>query len=65
VTAEIDLEATKQKFKESGRKYQTYAVAKGFNPAHWMQKMNGNVKFTEAELDAMRTDGLLVLQGAI
>lgn len=56
----INIEATKEKFRESGRKFQAYATAKGYNPSHWQQKMAGNVHFTEAELDTMRKDGLLV-----
>lgn len=56
----IDLEATRSNFEKTGRKYQTYAVSKGFNPSHWNQKVLGRVKFTEEELSAMREDGLLV-----
>jgi len=56
----IDIAATRIKFQESGRKIQTYASAKGFNPAHWQQKFAGHVRFNQAELDAMREDGLLV-----
>lgn len=56
----IDLDATRENFTKTGRKFQAYAYAKGFNPAHWNQKMLGRVRFTAPELEAMREDGLLV-----
>ena len=56
----IDLMATKERFKADGRKFQTYAIARGYNPATWTRKMCGLNRFTEAELQTMREDGLLV-----
>ena len=56
----IDLDATKQRFKDSGRSYTGWGRSKGFDLASFATKMNGKVKFSEAEIAAMKADGLYV-----
>lgn len=56
----VDLEATKKRFNDSGRKFVSYARAKGLDTAAFQQKMAGRSQFDAADLEALKSDGLLV-----
>lgn len=63
-----DLEATREKFLASGRKFRPWAILKGLNPESFARMMDGSrvpVSGGEVErkfLAALQADGLLVLK---
>lgn len=52
--------ATRQRFKESGRKIATWAKSRGLDQIRMHQVIAGRCKINTEELEALREDGLLV-----
>lgn len=58
----IDVEATRDRLRSKGLTIPGWARSHGLDPAKLPSRFHGNrkTKFTQAELDALRSDGLLV-----
>ena len=56
----IDAQATREKLRDSGRTITGWARARNFDPSKMPPKFYGRVNFTGEEVEALRTDGLLV-----
>jgi len=56
----IDLEATKNRFKETGRDMAKWSRAHGFDPERIRSVLRGRFEVRDEELVALQEDGLYV-----
>ena len=56
----MDRIATRTKLKETGRTAAGWARAKGFDPERFRGVLRGRFNPTDAEIEALKLDGLLV-----